>query len=219
MVSPAYEIGVKYALDKNANALLGGLWRGLRYLAGGNPAVFAKAAPAAAQAAGATGRELIQAGGGIRNTILNPAMQSLRGGVSTQWGNVTSAYRQGGLGSALNAARRTPLGRDVLWGSAIGGGANAAFAEPGDRLKAFGTGALAGGISGGAFRGIHAGATAMRNTAPMTAMRNTKGFTGLASRTLTQPTLLGTAASMALPTGAADVKRPGLPMSNVPGYY
>jgi hypothetical protein len=126
------------------------------------------------------------------------------------------------------------LGRKLLMdvgiGAALGGGLGAATAQPGNRLKAFGQGAVAGGVGGAVFRGAHQGLSMLNATKPVQSfLNNAQGWKGKLMRFGAQPGVGATAASMAVPMpgghGGAPQPMPAprppapVPMSNVPGYY
>jgi hypothetical protein len=196
---------------------IGSVARGAGALMGGGRAMAGAAeAGSAAMRGGETMAGLMRQGGGFMKTVGNPAMEAVKGG----WGNamkpISSAWNSGNVGQAAWQAAKSPLGKDMLIGGAMNGGIAAATAEPGDRmgagLKGFGWGAA----GGAAFKGVHGLATGARATAPMQAALNNGGFMkrwGL--KGLTHPFALGTAASMALPTGMPEAPK-GMPMSNLP---
>jgi hypothetical protein len=203
------------SLVGGAGELVGGAGR--MFSGGGRAAgAVAESANAAANAAHA-GQTFTSAmgGQGFMKSVMNPAMAEMR----TGWGNamkpISGAMANGNYGQAAWQAAKSPLGKDMLFGGALNGGLAAATADPGDRmsagLKGFGWGAA----GGAAFKGVHGLASNALKTAPVQVARNAGGMKGFGAKVLSSPMAIGTAASMALPTGMPEAPQ-NLPMSNLP---
>ncbi len=190
-----------------------------------NPTLIGRGAEAVKATAPGFG-QVMKAEGGFGKAILGDMGKTLKGDFTKGWEAFKQPFMgpEGGIGKGLNALRKSDLGSNMMWGSVLGGGFNAATADPGDRLSAFGRGAAWGAVGGAGYKGLHAGASAFRATKPMQALLGNGGAKATLAGAATKPWAVATAGSMMMPTGAAEgaaahAPQPGLPMTNIPQAY
>ena len=204
-----YQTGIKVAVSLG---MLGKVWEGLltggKALLGSGAQFLGDASSLGGSILKGVGPKAPEAGG-----IINKALSFIPG--------IANNQSTGFMANRIRGVMQSPLGNQMATGAILGGVANAAMAEPGDRMNAFAQGAGYGALGGAAFHGGSLMGTRLQTKILGTPIKKTTGWLpkytgglnptswyGKAGKQIAGyglgPTALGMTAASMVPQGPAD---------------